>query len=343
VIVNQGNSTCPFCKNKADKIEAGSDERFLFSCNICAHYFISSDLRNEIKVRPLDNGLLNCISENIKTNSKSLPAITAWHSRHGITIPRYNGDVMIKYFEDYVKLPIIHSEKTKNFLMLMAEKLSECSPFDECKIFQEDLWKIKILDFDECFEWAKALEKDELIVNQNSILRTIDDDSSKRSSVFYTITPKGWETIFQNQKSINSKKVFVAMQFNWLSDDMNKLKNEYVEAVKAACSDCGYEAETVAEVHHIDQITDKIIASIKKSKFVISDFTFNNRGAYYETGLARGLGIPIIHTVHKDHTNNKEDDCKRLHFDIAQINYIKWEDPSHLREYLTDRIKAVIE
>jgi len=46
-------------------------------------------------------------------------------------------------------------------------------------------------------------------------------------------------------------------------------------------------------LYYNNGIADEIMIESKRSKFVIVDFTYNNRGAYFEAGYAQGLGRPI--------------------------------------------------
>jgi len=57
---------------------------------------------------------------------------------------------------------------------------------------------------------------------------------------------------------------------------------------------------------------------------VVVEITYHNRGAYYEAGFAKGLGIPVYFVVRKGFTSLIPDDNstgRRIHFDIAQIMY----------------------
>jgi hypothetical protein len=101
----------------------------------------------------------------------------------------------------------------------------------------------------------------------------------------HIITPTGWEHIAKLQ-TLNSESniCFVAMRFS------NKLKTIYSNAIKPTIDACGYEPKIMFEHNHINKIDDEIVAWIKKSRFVIADFTEQNQGAYYEAGYARGLG-----------------------------------------------------
>ena len=69
------------------------------------------------------------------------------------------------------------------------------------------------------------------------------------------------------------------------------------------------------------------------SRFVVVDLTHRNNGAYFEEGYAMGLGKTVIQL------------CKKgveLHFDIAQINTIMWEDEKDIPLRLKNRIEATI-
>jgi len=60
---------------------------------------------------------------------------------------------------------------------------------------------------------------------------------------------------------------------------------------------------------HINKIGDEIISQIRRSKFLIADFTGHRGGVYFEAGLAMGLGLLVFWTCRRD-------DLDKLHFDI---------------------------
>ena len=135
-----------------------------------------------------------------------------------------------------------------------------------------------------------------------------------------------------------SKKVFVAMGF---MDDLLQAKDE---AIKPACSACGFEADVVSQFHNGD-ITDKIISEIKASRFVVCDFTYGNQGAYNEAGFARGLGLPVICCCKREwfeEIDNHGARKNKLHFDVEHLNMIFWSTHDELQEKLIDRIRATI-
>lgn len=125
-----------------------------------------------------------------------------------------------------------------------------------------------------------------------------------------------------------SKKVFIAMSFD---PSLNTL---YDSAIKPAIEACGYDSFRIDRTEHNEKICDKIEAAIRRSRFIVADFTQNKHGVYYEAGLARGLGLQIIWCV-------KETEIDALHFDTRQYNHIAWKNEGELRQRLEDRIRAM--
>ena len=82
-------------------------------------------------------------------------------------------------------------------------------------------------------------------------------------------------------------------------------------------------------------IDDRIIADIRRSKFLVADFTGQKHGVYFEAGLALGFGKPVIWLV-------RENEFDKLHFDTRQYNHIGWTEPQDLRARLFNRIEATI-
>ena len=95
----------------------------------------------------------------------------------------------------------------------------------------------------------------------------------------------------------------------------------------------------IDQKEHINRIDDEIIAEIRRSRFLVADFSHGDGGArggvYYEAGFAHGLDLPVIFTC-------REDSVETLHFDTEHYNHIVWANPEELREKLKNRILAVI-
>ena len=130
-----------------------------------------------------------------------------------------------------------------------------------------------------------------------------------------------------------STRVFVAM---WFGGSMNEA---WRQGLKIAIEEAGYEPVRIDQKEHVKKIDDEIIAEIRRSRFLVADFTHGPDGArggvYYEAGFAHGLNIPVIFCCQTDQVDS-------LHFDTRQYNHILWETPEDLRKRLRARISAVI-
>jgi nucleoside 2-deoxyribosyltransferase len=86
-------------------------------------------------------------------------------------------------------------------------------------------------------------------------------------------------------------------------------------------------------------VDDEIIAEIRRSRFLVADFTCEPEkvrgGVYFETGFAMGLNIPIIWTC-------KDTSMKERHFDTRQFPHIVWTNSENLYKQLKARIGALI-
>jgi nucleoside 2-deoxyribosyltransferase len=144
-----------------------------------------------------------------------------------------------------------------------------------------------------------------------------------------TITPAGWQEFARLQQVNTESRIgFVAMSFR------GEFKRLYDDGIEPGIRAAGYEALRVDRTEHNNRIDDEIIAMIKRSRFVVADFSVNRGGIYFEAGFALGLGIPVIWLV-------KEDQLAVVHFDTRQYNFITWSEDSC--ESLTNRVRYRIE
>ncbi|MBI4801046.1 MAG: nucleoside 2-deoxyribosyltransferase [Elusimicrobia bacterium] len=148
------------------------------------------------------------------------------------------------------------------------------------------------------------------------------------------ITPKGWNRVADIERGAAAllyKQAFVAMWFDGSMDQAwdTGFKPGVEEGTEI-------KAVRVDLKEHNDKICDVIIAEIRKSSFLVADFTGNRGGVYFEAGFAKGLGIPVIFTCQKGEWE------KQLHFDTRQYNHVIWESPEDLKTKLKSRIQATI-
>ena len=146
---------------------------------------------------------------------------------------------------------------------------------------------------------------------------------------------EGFSRVADQATNADSSQAFVAM---WFDDETDVA---YEGGIKPAIEEAGYEPVRIDREPDVDKIDDAIIANIRKSRFLVADFTHGKKGArggvYYEAGFAHGLNIPVIFTCRRDMVDE-------LHFDTRQYVHILWDAHSLeiLHTELLDRITARI-
>lgn len=153
---------------------------------------------------------------------------------------------------------------------------------------------------------------------------------------------RGYERLEQLRTGgADTNQAFVAM---WFSPTMDDVFNQGFEPALARA---GYRAQRIDRKEHNNKIDDEIIAEIKRSRFVVADFTCGTAqtsegnigicrgGVYYEAGFAQGMNIPVIWTV-------REDQINLVHFDTRQYNHITWSSAQDLEVKLYNRVCAAI-
>lgn len=146
------------------------------------------------------------------------------------------------------------------------------------------------------------------------------------------IRPKGHEFLESlKQTNVDSQIGFCAMWFD------KKMLPIWTKAIEPAIKDAGYYAKIMNEHQHNNRIDDEIIAMLRRSKFVVADFTGQRGGVYFEAGFALGLGLQVIWTC-------KKPDLKKVHFDNRQYNFVTWEENKldDFKVALQNRIEATI-
>lgn len=146
------------------------------------------------------------------------------------------------------------------------------------------------------------------------------------------ITPRGHELLQELREGNPDSPIgFCAM---WFKPELLSLWNDAIEpAIRAA----GYDPKRIDQHEHTNRIDDEIVAMIRRSRFVVADFTGQRGGVYFEAGYALGLGLRVIWTC-------REDDLNDVHFDTRQYNFLVWKQGEYadLAKRLQNRIEATL-
>ena len=162
------------------------------------------------------------------------------------------------------------------------------------------------------------------------------DHRHQVESNFVRMTLDGYQRLAElDAPNTDSRQVFVAM---WFNDDTKRLR----ETIKTAIEAAGLESYFIDEdSSNQDKICDRIEVEIRRSRLVVADFTHGQDGArgsvYYEAGLAKGLGLPVVWTCRKTQLDD-------LHFDTSHYPHLSWSDDGlpGFQDRLTDRLRLSV-
>ena len=235
---------------------------------------------------------------------------------------------------EYVKAksPLPVHERADRLLRLLADQTTLLgTTFD----IRKDLGAV--------YAWSESIRREEIGYLVDYLVKMEWVDSIPRVTTvrcgdyqipaLLRVTVGGRGRISELKANVDSSQVFVAM---WFSEEMTAC---FEKGIRPAVEAAGFRAMRIDQKEHINKIDDEIIAEIRRSRFLVADFTQGSDGArggvYYEAGFAQGLGLPVIFTC-------REDSVKTLHFDTNHYNHIVWNTPEELCANLKNRILAVI-
>jgi hypothetical protein len=165
--------------------------------------------------------------------------------------------------------------------------------------------------------------------------RKTERPGTEKNTIHETmLVPKGYARLaILDGINSRSNQAFIAMWFDSTMDNA-------AVAIREGIRDAGYEPMRIDYKEHNEKIDDLIIAEIRRSRFLVADFTQSAEkgargGVYYEAGFAHGLNLPVIFTC-------QERSLSFVHFDTRQYNHIVWNTVEDLRARLAQRISATI-
>lgn len=174
------------------------------------------------------------------------------------------------------------------------------------------------------------------VAKQAALRGLIDGIESQSMGVPFTmidatLTLEGWEAYHAFTTSARrSKTAFMAMKFD--APELSKLVADYFKPAVAAT---GFALRRLDDDQPAGLIDDQMRTRIRTSRFLVCDLTHDNRGAYWESGFAEGLGLPVIYTCEKS-----KFDQVSTHFDTNHLVTVPWDLDSP--QEATRRMKATI-
>ncbi|WP_300390198.1 hypothetical protein [Henriciella sp.] len=152
--------------------------------------------------------------------------------------------------------------------------------------------------------------------------RQISPASPRATPIWIRLTLAGWdewEEIKAGQ--LHSQDGFIAMQFG----------DSRLDAFIADVLRPGIKKHLGVAINRVDSpdttkagLIDNVMReAIEEAAFVLVELSHGNKGAYWEAGLAEGLGKPVIYLCEEAVW---ADPSTRPHFDVNHRNTIMWDE-----------------
>jgi hypothetical protein len=276
--------------------------------------------------------------------------------RHGVDASEYGifGELIARDNVDRIMLssgaPGSVDEQIAILLRCIGERASYYG--EMTKYERADVWAARAFLPD----WGKLKVLIDDVVGSEKPLWRYKYNAGSSSGLELGLTLDGWRELgeLKKQRGVGDQ-CFVAM---WFHDRMFEIFDNHIsKALKAE----GFKPYLVSRDPHDERIDNRILAQIRKSRFMIADFTGLRGGVYYEAGFAEGLGIPVMWSCNKSWETivpkcaepelstwpNKVEDYamkekwwKMVHFDVRQLPFCLWSDGKDLEQQIVDWIGA---
>lgn len=311
---------CPICqKNSRSKSYGQLDGFFEYDCEICGSFKITEEAIDYVKDPKINRNRFKFSAYLKERYIKKKEKVLIVSSNKNIDKRRGAivgvDDILNTSFPNTI------SERLDRALINLQHLSS--FPGEYIKLNLKEDYPIFFAENENACIFIKKTLEDTGFIKSN-------DPIHSKNEIF--LTAKGWNKIAEIELEIRGKdsnQAFIAMSFN---KDLHKF---YSEGFKKAIKSAGYDPKRMDLKEHNNKICDDIIAEIRKSRFLVADFTDHKGGVYFEAGYALGLGLPVIWTC-------KDDDKNNLHFDTRQYNHIFWSNEKDLYDKLLRRIEATI-
>jgi hypothetical protein len=207
------------------------------------------------------------VVENLKKLSgRERALLTTWlcnQRRAGIECPKITSDTV----DDVKSLrPLSTTERIDQVLRYFNHRIrvGEVIVIHADDFTPDDRDAALLAAFSECINKQELDGLMQLIVQMG--LLTIPVQSLATSQ--FTPTPNGWLRIDDLVTRLPiSSQAFVAMWFHASTDAA------YKDGIEPAIRESGYRAVRIDKKEHVNKIDDEIIAEIRRSKFLVADFT----------------------------------------------------------------------
>ncbi len=308
------SENCPICQTECGKMNS-EGHSFAYECPRCGNFILS--YHNE---KDLQYTFIDAKAHGVEDEKRAVISHAIRKMQKEDLWPTLEGELIKAILKQ--PLPSIN-EQANNLIIWFAEELS---PGEQ--------------------SWVQPSTHQSIIGAKNPdgfafILRHLFDRgilggklaeaSGALGRAFANLTFDGWQYYDQlNRGAVDSRKAFMAMKYG--DQELDEIVDNHF---KPAVADTGFELCRLDKNPKAGLIDDHLRVEIRNSRFLISDLTHENRGAYWEAGYAEGLGKPVIYTCKKEVFEEN-----KTHFDTNHHLTIIW-DTANLSEAINE-LKATI-
>jgi len=306
-LTQAGSGTCPICRSRAAEAPTSGpgDLHLMMDCPRCGKFELTGRMQAVLMNNPLTLRRLANASGWMRQNQGALLTITDEQHLRALPTPTVaeRGELLLRHF-------------ARTFPRGGQEiPINLDDPALLAVTWTEDRAELRFIALD-------------YLVIERQLLASDAKGGFARTA---RITPKGWAYLESLDLNPESPHGFVAMAFR------PELAPLYDQAIRPAVEAAGYDALRIDRKRHENIIDDEIIASIRRSRFLIADFTYHSNGVYYEAGYSRGLGLKVIRIC-------RDTDLAAVHFDQSHYHIQPWKTDrlGELARELRFRIEAAV-
>ncbi len=217
-------------------------------------------------------------------------------------------------------------------------------PFINCEItfFENRLINMSFFESIEIFQTTKPIDSDwpvkeeekNWITLESEIIEALENESQDVTPELYreaiTLIESGQ---YKELRARITEGIKGTYSFFVCPLENEEVKHNYEFVIKPAVRQFQFEIQKADEISHTGTITDAILTSINRSRFLVADLTDAKPNCYYEVGYAHALGKPVI-ILAKNSTTR--------HFDISTYKWNFWADYKDLKTKFETELRATL-
>lgn len=302
---NPNRVTCPVCLNQGQTNCSAWNEgkdATTFQCDICGIFEVSG------------TALRSVLSSDNARTTRLKRAVLSHRIRRDNDAGSRPAMLMTDSLEAFIigkdaQLPT-PGEQATNIIRFIGDRVREaCQVIDAFPVS----FHASIGAFSAGFAFQLAAELKEKGLVTGIVSQGVGSDGRMQQ---VGLTLDGWERYDAELKGETAGKYgFIALQFG------DAVLDRFLrDVIKPAVASVGYALEDMRDAARAGIIDNVMRARIRDAAFVLVDLTHANKGAYWESGYAGGLGKPVLYLCERATFNENG-----THFDTNHCTTVMWD------------------